>query len=334
MDHSTTSFTAHPITLSPGDRISRGSYQHTTDEFEGQGELVPELRILEVMRNYRSEAASRAMDLVPPFSEAQEYQEPDVVTSPANIHSRVEEESEESEEMNSPSKFAADDGHENPADDGYENPADNDNEITPDHAYENSERQSASVPVSLEPRLQRSPKRAYKRAYQKLEEETEEILKGWTPGGNAGAKPPATLEKPRQKLGDAKPPKNPNSSRKPGRPRKIPGAPVESKSRRKPGRPRKIPIAPVDSKLPSTAPKTPQAKASDSVPSRRGRPRGRGTAAGGGSGTKRAANAAPPSKETEDVKKQGKARSATSVHTGRVTKPASRGRGRPRKIVS
>ncbi|KAG5979513.1 hypothetical protein E4U55_005089 [Claviceps digitariae] len=267
---------------------SAESRPSTNGDDARQEELVPELRILEVMRSFRSEKESHVMEPLEPSPEAQEHQEPNLIA----LQPQGDSGAEASQGISSPSdKVVSSNGHESP------------------------EAESAIMPASSGPRL----KKSRKRAYQKLEEEAEEILKGWTPTGNAGVSTRGNLEKPSQKKpGDVKASKIFKSNGKRGRPPKAPRVSGERLG-------------------PSAIAKTSQAKVSASKVSRRGRPRGRVMVAGGALGTKRATNAAPLSKEPQVASKQDKTRSSTSVHAGRVTKPASRGgrgRGRPRKSLS
>ncbi|KAG5981189.1 hypothetical protein E4U54_006671 [Claviceps lovelessii] len=299
MDHSADPFQTvdvqRAISQSTEETIADAEIRSRTGSHHAQQEeLVPELRILEVMRSFRPEkedGTMEAMDPSEPSSEAQENQEPTVVTLPPQDDAGAGE----TEQISAPSNnVGTRESHE---------------------SHESPEAESATMPVRPEPRL----KKSRKRAYQKLEEEAEEILKGWTPTGNAGFSTRGTLEKPSQKK-----PEGVKALKK-------------FKSNGKPGRPRKTPSTPGEPLVPPTTSKTSQAKVSASKPSRRGRPRGRATAAGGALGTKRATNTAPLSKETEVATKQDKARSSTSAQTGRVTKTASRGgrgRGRPRKRLS
>ncbi|QPG98920.1 hypothetical protein C2857_000371 [Epichloe festucae Fl1] len=328
---------------------------------ERQDVLMPELRILEVMRTIRS---GKADDTMEADLSSQANEKPSATPSPRGISGL-----EEAKPSSSVPR----------------------REICESQEIPKSE--SASTPMGLEP----MSKKARKRAYQKLEEETEGYLKDWIPTWISSVKKRVSSTKPsrgqdnveslKESKPSSKPPKAPPAPMAPMAPimpsvvvetwDKLPKTRVEIdsalklKSRRSdyedvdgtteegaaptegnpelPGkrqglRPKRGSLLRLAQKAgrdtitgPGAADKVSATEATPFKPSRPGRAKGR-TVVDGRRGViraRRGAQAAAYGKEAEGVKGKTKAHLLTLVHSGHATKPASRGgargRGRPRK---
>ncbi|GAB0132295.1 hypothetical protein EsDP_00000736 [Epichloe bromicola] len=325
---------------------------------ERQDVLMPELRILEVIRTIKP---GKADDTMEADSSSHANEKPSATPSPRGISGH-----EEAEPSSSVSRRDIRGSQEIP------------------------KLEIASTPMDLEP----MSKKARKRAYQKLEEETEGYLKDWIPTWISSVKKRVSSTKPsrgqdnvkslKESKPSSKPPKAPAAPMAPIIPSdivetwdKLPKTRVEIdsalklKSRRSdyedvdgsteeaaaptegspelPGkrqglRPKRRSLLRLTQKAgrdtitgPGAADKVSATEATPFKPSRPGRPKGR-TVVDGRRGViraRRGAQAAAYGKKAEGVKGKSKAHFPTLAHSGHATKPASRGgargRGRPRK---